>query len=90
MTILLDECVSKKFASYLRRRGLEDIISIQEKEAMCGMQDPDIAVFAKEYDMILVTQDKGFYYSYNGDKVFFKHNNWKRTYKQIKTYYDLL
>lgn len=84
--VLVDECVGIKFGEYLKSKGLEEVISVQEEESMRGMRDVDLGVFAQEYDMILVTRDKEFFNNYMGKKVYFKQKNWRKSYEEIKSF----
>lgn len=86
MIILIDECVSSKFAKWLRNQGLEDILCISECPRIRGVDDDTLLSFCESTSAYLITQDSIFYERYEGPKTYYKNRQWKKTLKEIKQY----
>jgi len=82
--ILLDECIMDDLANYLslslknycKKKEAKfkefSIIKVKNNPLMKGMNDKDLADFCYDYNGVLITNDRDFFNSYLGYKIFFK------------------
>ena len=88
--IIIDECVTRRLGEWLRQKGLEDILCINDWDCLKGMDDETIGVFGHDTRALLITSDKQFSEKYNHTGLpsiyITKKTAWRKIYKELNHY----
>ncbi len=86
--ILIDENITSRLGNYLRKKGLEEVISVSNNRALRGVSDYFLGEFCRDYNGILITADRDFYEHYKGPKIFIENGLLKKDEEGFEAVYQ--